>query len=258
MDRKFQDDLKRISSRLKVEKPLATEEWKFDYRKFQPMHNQAIYVLSLRGKELVYQKNIESLLGFDEDEFNYTSPFSLIHPEDYPVVKHIVKATLVFSALHGMTEDAVLNLTYRLRKKDGTYIRVQRSSGVCRLTRSRLLEGNYSILQDISYLNLDNRVRWQWDSPTIDISKYRRFIQLAPEDFFTNREQEVYRLMRQGITEKEMAEILGISIHTLRSHRKKMLHKVNCKSTAELVDHFENLTPALEDEEMLSLINLAS
>jgi len=51
----------------------------------------------------------------------------------------------------------------------------------------------------------------------------------------TRRQKEVLGLILKGYTNKEMAEALHISLHTVDSHRKSLLAKFNIKNTAALV-----------------------
>ena len=51
----------------------------------------------------------------------------------------------------------------------------------------------------------------------------------------TRREKEVLKLIAEGMTNKEMAEKLYISITTVDTHRNSLLSKFNVKNTANLV-----------------------
>lgn len=57
---------------------------------------------------------------------------------------------------------------------------------------------------------------------------------LTIEDL-TSREQEVVNLICEGKTTLEIAEILGRSTHTINSHRKNILKKLNVKTPLELL-----------------------
>lgn len=56
----------------------------------------------------------------------------------------------------------------------------------------------------------------------------------------TKREQEVVRLIAQGRVAKEIAKELHLSIHTVYTHRKKIMKKLQIKSTSELVLYAAN------------------
>lgn len=54
----------------------------------------------------------------------------------------------------------------------------------------------------------------------------------------TIRELEVMNLLMQGLTNKEIAGRLFISYETVKSHRKNILQKTNCKNTAALISYY--------------------
>lgn len=51
----------------------------------------------------------------------------------------------------------------------------------------------------------------------------------------TVREREVLKLIAEGISNKEMAELLFISVRTVEHHRANIMRKLNIKGTADLV-----------------------
>jgi len=51
----------------------------------------------------------------------------------------------------------------------------------------------------------------------------------------TSREKEVLELVAQGNSTKQIADLLGISIRTVESHRINMLKKMKVNNTAELI-----------------------
>jgi len=51
----------------------------------------------------------------------------------------------------------------------------------------------------------------------------------------SDRELEVLSLIGRGLTSREISEKLIISIHTVNSHRKNLLRKLNMKSPAQLI-----------------------
>jgi len=53
----------------------------------------------------------------------------------------------------------------------------------------------------------------------------------------TIREREVLKLIAEGKSNKEIAEVLFISVHTVERHRANIMAKLNMKKTAELVKY---------------------
>ena len=58
-----------------------------------------------------------------------------------------------------------------------------------------------------------------------------------PSDPLTLREREVLKLIAEGITNKEIADLLCISIRTVEHHRANIMEKLNIKQTASLIKY---------------------
>ena len=56
-----------------------------------------------------------------------------------------------------------------------------------------------------------------------------------PYGRLTPREREVFHLIAEGMTTKEIARRLGISAKTAENHRARVLDKLGVRNTAELV-----------------------
>jgi DNA-binding NarL/FixJ family response regulator len=60
--------------------------------------------------------------------------------------------------------------------------------------------------------------------------------QLAPEhDPLTTREREVLKLIAEGSSNKEIADLLFISVRTVENHRASIMRKLNIRKTTDLV-----------------------
>lgn len=54
-------------------------------------------------------------------------------------------------------------------------------------------------------------------------------------DLLTDREKEVLQLLAEGRSNKEVANVLGLSVTTVETHRTNMMQKLGLHSTAEIV-----------------------
>lgn len=54
-------------------------------------------------------------------------------------------------------------------------------------------------------------------------------------DLLTDREREVLQLLAEGRSNKEVASILGVSVHTVDTHRTNFMQKLDLHNTAEIV-----------------------
>ena len=54
-------------------------------------------------------------------------------------------------------------------------------------------------------------------------------------ELLTNRERQIYQLLAEGNSNKEIAQRLNLSLHTVETHRWRIMEKLDLHSTAELV-----------------------
>jgi DNA-binding NarL/FixJ family response regulator len=54
-------------------------------------------------------------------------------------------------------------------------------------------------------------------------------------DLLTERERHVYQLLAEGNSNKDIANLLSLSLHTVETHRARIMEKMDVHSTAELV-----------------------
>lgn len=67
------------------------------------------------------------------------------------------------------------------------------------------------------------------------IDDYRRHITQEPYDTLTDREKEVFRLIADGNTSREIADKLFISLKTVLNHRAKIMEKLDIHHSNELI-----------------------
>jgi two-component system response regulator NreC len=74
-------------------------------------------------------------------------------------------------------------------------------------------------------------------SPSVSntvLSDYQRFVG-SPMDLLTPREYEVFKLLAEGKTAKDIAAALDISAYTVDAHRNRIFRKLELRSSSELV-----------------------
>jgi DNA-binding NarL/FixJ family response regulator len=54
-------------------------------------------------------------------------------------------------------------------------------------------------------------------------------------ELLTERERQIYQLLAEGNSNKDIANRLNLSLHTIETHRWRVMEKMNLHSTAELV-----------------------
>ena len=71
------------------------------------------------------------------------------------------------------------------------------------------------------------------------LDSYAREVRSRPiedrYDLLSVRERQVYQLVAEGKTNKEVAQLLDLSVHTVETHRIRVMEKLDVHSVAELV-----------------------
>lgn len=74
-------------------------------------------------------------------------------------------------------------------------------------------------------------------SPAISdavLTDYRKHVS-NPVDLLTSREREIFTLIAEGKTNKEIANMLNLSVYTVESHRGSVMEKLNLHNTGDVV-----------------------
>ncbi len=59
----------------------------------------------------------------------------------------------------------------------------------------------------------------------------------ADQEVLTHREREILKLLAEGKTSREIAQLLFISLRTVQNHRANIMRKLNLRRTADLIKY---------------------
>ncbi len=220
----------------KLKKQDSPRESLPDLNKTHVYQEQCIYVLNYIDQTVAFQKGVEEMLGYAPHEFTFDFVLNNYHPDDIHIVHRVLSAALHYNTENVVNANTLFKLCYRLRKKNGDYIKVLRTSSTFELNEKGNMVSNISTLTDISFLNIGNKVEWLFDSQGLDRDKFKQLIEKSFEEYFSDRQLEIIRLLAKGHSSKSIADILSISKHTVDTHRRAMLKKANCLNTIELLN----------------------
>jgi DNA-binding CsgD family transcriptional regulator len=105
-------------------------------------------------------------------------------------------------------------------------------------------EYNFSFVTDISHLKAKNEL--MFSILAIDEQGNQQFKCFSPNlldlhaeerGLLTVRERQIISGLAEGLSSKQIAADLGIAFHTVNTHRRNMLTKTGCKSSAQLVKY---------------------
>lgn len=185
---------------------------------------------------------ITDLLGIYPEEFNlHDSFFKILHPDDFHQFKLKEQAAGVFFYQRVPDKITMYKSTYTLRMahRKGHYVHFLVQNIALTVTDGKI-HHVLSVLTDVTFMNLlpDDRISF------IGINGEPSYYSLStdPENILqpqkdlllSKREQEIVRLLAEGLASKQIADELKISTHTVDTHRRNLLKKTGAKNTLEL------------------------
>ncbi|HEX8528862.1 MAG TPA: LuxR C-terminal-related transcriptional regulator [Cytophagales bacterium] len=199
------------------------------------------WVLDVRtGRYCFVSNNVSRLLGYPASAFTeggISFLQAIIHPADAPHAWRHTKSVWesILALQPGKRKGYQFNRHYRVRKADRSYVRLLEQSTVLHTDSQGNITHVLGVCTDISGC---------MGSPvTAALSPEDAPLRMGPAaaDPFSlpgqlsKREQEIVRLIAAGLSSKQIAEKLFISLNTVNTHRKKMIEKTHSKNTGGLV-----------------------
>jgi PAS domain S-box-containing protein len=201
----------------------------------QLMPNKTLVVCERSEHPMIHyvSKNCASILGYPAEEFAAKSIqefFELVHPDDS---KNVLQCYEYINNSEPYNPASFRFETYyRLRTKDGSYIYI--------IDEKLAIETEG---QKFIYIAAFQNVKVEkFQQVKLHIHKmmageFRRISSYYPRnenDTITPRQQEVIELISKGLSNKEIASRLNISLNTIKNHKYSIFKKANVKSSAQL------------------------
>ncbi len=123
---------------------------------------------------------------------------------------------------------------YRLKKQNGQYIYIHDEKAVLNLRESGNLY--YALFRDITGEKIFSGVKVELFRQEQSLIKIGEYKPSAERNMLTKREGDLVRLIKQGLSTKEIAWYLKISHNTVRNIKSKLFEKYNVNNTIELLN----------------------
>jgi DNA-binding CsgD family transcriptional regulator len=209
------------------------------------LNGQYIQIYDTTSIDFAYiSESTETVLGYPLDIWKskkYTFILDIFCPDDVQVSEKIHNHLLV----HGMQQPRKIRPnfrytnTFRMRHKNGRYIWLLNHLIFLASTDDGKPYMMMSYTTDISHIKNND------DIPYI-ISKYnpseKRYETLETQIYMTNgsellseNEKKVLCFLSDGFSNEEIAARMGLSVHTIRDHRRNMLRKTDIDNTCQLL-----------------------
>jgi RNA polymerase sigma factor (sigma-70 family) len=189
-----------------------------------------------------FTENIEEISGHSAEFLKnngIAGVISALHPED--AIEHVEFNNRVLDAFNAMSlsEKRTLELSYTLR-----WLHKVTKNEIWFFTKAKpyLINDNGDFIYDLhigfQITNHEHLTGYDWSFSYIkdDGTKilFKKTREKSLEIPFTKKEKEVAKWIVEGLNTKEIAEKMFISQNTVFTHRKRLLKKLNAKSTAEM------------------------
>ena len=184
--------------------------------------------------------NCETILGHPYNELirmGLPEFFALVHPEDLPCVKQCfdyVKEMMPFDP-----EVYRFVIHYRIRTKTNGYVVIRNENVALKITEKTYL-----------YLMLYNRAAEPEKFHHVKLELFRKkngsFIKAGSyhpkqeQKQMTPRQTDIALLVSKGYTNQEIADQLGVSLFTIKNHKKLLFRKINVKNSLELASYMQH------------------
>ena len=229
---------------------------------YLPEGESFVYLASCYEARLIFMEPSPlQVTGFTVEEMmagGIDMQISRIHPDDlaglYDKALQIISSNI--AAAQQGKRIAPLILNYRIRRADGEWREV-RETKLFRYSEDGSRDLVLGKLVDITEQAIDDRYKAQKflahstdDYPILDaLNKYRKITEKSPllpsteaaafipegMGEITKREKEILHLIGAGLSTKQIASRLFISINTVQTHRANLLRKLQVKNSMELI-----------------------
>lgn len=194
-------------------------------------------------------KNFKACTGLSRDEMltggmNYF--WSLFHPKDIKLWLECLESLMIFTMTKLSDEQRKkmsYTWNYRIKVANKNYVNIVQNT-----TPIQFDEANKPVIGLAHYTVLNGEVPMDICACAKYLNKNNEYETLFYKNIsctnllsdISNRERDVIRLLISKKTSKEISECLHISKHTVDTHRRNILKKLQLSSTSELTSYFKS------------------
>jgi DNA-binding CsgD family transcriptional regulator len=228
--------------------------------------NSYCFLLNCTGERNYYQMGTpcEELTGFNQEDYakgGIEFWFSRIHPEDIPLVTDaILEGFSQLVGLRGQSGSPVLiRMRYRFKEAEGSWLNTidtrflfsLHGDGLVdkMLCKIEVIDDHREEIKALKIISEKDSARNQMLAHALELKSREGILRKNKNDqsagfinslsseqpLLTIREKEILQLISDGLSTKMIADKCFISIHTVETHRKHLLEKLDVRNSMELV-----------------------
>lgn len=212
--------------------------------------NSIFYVFRTGDRKVVYlQGDVKGILGYDNAYFQEKSMWMLVKLMKIThLVGYLRAAIRFYSYLYTIPVEerlkakgtAVFPLVNRFNEKKIVF----QQWSVHKLDSKGNIAFSMNVITDITHISAGMEPKIYMQIPgyidnQLHVFDYFRDFKssLKVENLLTPSEQNIIKYTAQGLTSKQLAYELGLSVHTVNNHKKNILHKLGVANMAEAIQN---------------------
>ena len=208
------------------------------------------FLLDFATRKYIHvQESCFNLFGYSKNWFmesGLTEFLKTWHPADFEIINEkIFSDNMEFlkTIPPERFADYIFSYNYRVLNPNGEFVNTLQRFSYIPNNSSRLPAGMVGVAFDITHFKNDTTIvhtieesKWH-NNQLVNKLVFKKIHAVNEVPLITNREKEILMYLATGLSSKQIADKLKISINTISNHRKNMLSKTNCKSSAELINY---------------------
>ncbi len=216
-----------------------------DLDTFLPYSSTFFCITNTQSLEFEYiSKNYKACLGLDPKLLKAKGMryfWSRIHPDDLEKWLKALNELMEFTLENIKEEDrqkANYTWNYRIKNADDVYVNlIQNTTPLALDSQGKPIIGlaHYTVLHSDIKMDISASAKLLNDQNEYETIYFSNYGQKLLSEGVSNRERDVIRLLVLDFSSKQISEKLNISSHTVDTHRRNILKKLNISSTGELI-----------------------
>lgn len=207
-----------------------------------PIGTHFTYLFDCSLSQYIYISDAcETVTGYPKIEWLTQKEPSLLEqlvlPEDHPGVQELGKQSweVYASSPVEIRKQICCCVDYRaVHKVTGKIVRLLEFNRPLLVDEKGNMVINFGIVTDISHIKLEGPVGLKvWAEGHPEISVIKNASEVRGINPLTKMERQILKLISEGHTTASVAEKLFISIHTVNTHRRNILKKMECANFLE-------------------------
>ena len=189
-------------------------------------------------------KNMFSCLGLNASELKNKGMryfWSRMHPDDVEPWLTALNSLMNFTINEISVEDRKqmsYTWNYRLKHANGDYVNIIQNTTPLEFdidNKPIIGLAHYTVLNHQIKIDVCASGKFLNEKNEYETKYFNNFSQKLLTDGVSNRERDIIRLLLLNFSSKEIADKLFLSPHTVDTHRRNIIKKLNLSSTDELV-----------------------